>query len=309
MASRSTASLRWQLLRQRLLPKSNCFDNQDLNRISRRPHGHFGLINFEQMRFCETEDELPGGDCEFVTFKYHIPVNPAVDLLLSQRNEDKTCYSDFSYAKKHQIDMTGLVGLWPAEEVLTYHCVSNASLFRNKRVLELGSGYGLAGLAIAACTEAAQVILTDGNPQIVDYLRANINRNRKVFRVDEVDGCLLHWSNDVPAELRYNIDIVIAADCTFFSDMHSALASSVKLLLKRSSESSALFFNPQRDGSLNSFLETARGMGFSVQLIERYDPSVWSIHESLMKGESSAWYNYDMDHCYPLLAVLKFAET
>jgi tRNA1(Val) A37 N6-methylase TrmN6 len=38
---------------------------------------------------------------------------------------------------------------------------------RSKKVLELGSGYGLAGLAVAASTNAAEVVISDGNPQVV----------------------------------------------------------------------------------------------------------------------------------------------
>lgn len=34
-------------------------------------------------------------------------------------------------------------------------------------MLELGSGYGLAGLAVAASTNAAEVVISDGNPQVV----------------------------------------------------------------------------------------------------------------------------------------------
>jgi tRNA1(Val) A37 N6-methylase TrmN6 len=37
-------------------------------------------------------------------------------------------------------------------------------------VLELGSGYGLAGFAIAACTDASEVIISDGNPQVVNCI-------------------------------------------------------------------------------------------------------------------------------------------
>jgi 16S rRNA G527 N7-methylase RsmG len=61
-------------------------------------------------------------------------------------------------------------GMWPAEEILTYFCVLHPDLFQKKRVIELGAGYGLAGLAIAACTEASEVLLTDGNPQVVDCI-------------------------------------------------------------------------------------------------------------------------------------------
>lgn len=42
--------------------------------------------------------------------------------------------------------------------------------FRHKRIIELGSGYGLAGLVIAAATEALEVVISDGNPQVVDCI-------------------------------------------------------------------------------------------------------------------------------------------
>lgn len=41
---------------------------------------------------------------------------------------------------------------------------------RSKRVIELGSGYRLAGLVIAATSEASEVIISDGNPQVVDCI-------------------------------------------------------------------------------------------------------------------------------------------
>jgi len=42
--------------------------------------------------------------------------------------------------------------------------------FRSKKVIELGSGYGLAGFVIAAATGASEVVITDGNPQVVDCI-------------------------------------------------------------------------------------------------------------------------------------------
>lgn len=43
-------------------------------------------------------------------------------------------------------------------------------LCRSKKVIELGSGYGLAGLVIAMATEALEVVISDGNPQVVDCI-------------------------------------------------------------------------------------------------------------------------------------------
>lgn len=48
------------------------------------------------------------------------------------------------------------------------------------RVLELGAGMsGLAGLGVAACSDAAEVIITDGNPD--------------AFKNLEVCGCVSVW--------------------------------------------------------------------------------------------------------------------
>lgn len=38
-------------------------------------------------------------------------------------------------------------------------------------MIELGAGYGLAGLVIAAVTDASEVVISDGNPQVVDCIR------------------------------------------------------------------------------------------------------------------------------------------
>lgn len=43
-------------------------------------------------------------------------------------------------------------------------------ILRNKRVIELGSGYGLAGFVIAVAAEALEVVISDGNPQVVDCI-------------------------------------------------------------------------------------------------------------------------------------------
>jgi hypothetical protein len=52
---------------------------------------------------------------------------------------------------------------------IKFICVS-PHFSRYKRVIELGSGYVLAGLVIAAITEASEVVISDGNPQVVDCI-------------------------------------------------------------------------------------------------------------------------------------------
>ncbi|KAJ7953134.1 Calmodulin-lysine N-methyltransferase-like protein [Quillaja saponaria] len=48
--------------------------------------------------------------------------------------------------------------------------LSNKDIFRSKRIIELGSGYGLAGFVIPAVTEASEVVISDGNPHVVDCI-------------------------------------------------------------------------------------------------------------------------------------------
>lgn len=52
----------------------------------------------------------------------------------------------------------------------SYILLGSLGCCRGKRVIELGSGYGLAGLVIAAATEASQVVISDGNPQVVNCI-------------------------------------------------------------------------------------------------------------------------------------------
>ncbi|KHN00469.1 Calmodulin-lysine N-methyltransferase [Glycine soja] len=89
-----------------------------------------------------------------------------------QRVDNRADLSDFEICNRYNIDNTGLVCNWPSEDVLAHYCLSHADIFRSKKVIELGSGYGLAGFAIAAATEASEVVISDGNPQVVDLIFA-----------------------------------------------------------------------------------------------------------------------------------------
>lgn len=313
MASPSPASLRWRLLRHYLLSDQGCAINQELTEISRRPNGHFGLITFRIISYCErTNDEkrLPekAEETQNVLIEYDLLARSNVKFVLLQRKVDGVSQIDLARSPQHQIDNTGIVGLWPAEEVLTHFCISKCSMFRNKRVVEVGSGYGLAGLVIAACTDAAEVVLTDGNPQVIDYLEYNIMANLEGFGKTKVRSSILRWDKELSSSLRHSFDIVIAADCTFFKASHTDLANSVKGLLKRSRDCKAFLFNPKRNGSLNSFVQVAKELRLSVELVEKYDDHVWVLHQSLLTEHSSSWPNYSPDHCYPVLAVLTHTD-
>ncbi|KAH0463120.1 hypothetical protein IEQ34_007702 [Dendrobium chrysotoxum] len=156
---------------------------------------------------------------------------------------------------------------------------------RSKRVLELGSGYGLAGLAIAASTDAFEVVISDGNPQVIDYVQRNININASTFGDTKVKSMILHWIEELDSEML-----------TFFKEFHECLAKTVRSLLKNSDTSEAIFLSPKRGDSLDNFLVKIKDMGLDYDLIEDYDSKVWNLHQKFRNENDTSWPNYDEDH-------------
>ena len=82
---------------------------------------------------------------------------------------------------------TGYLRVWEGSEILTNFMVCNdemQKLIRNRRVIELGSGSGLLGLAVAAL--GGHVLLTDLTFLVEDVLRRNIKQNENITRNDEL---------------------------------------------------------------------------------------------------------------------------
>ncbi|KAF9618442.1 hypothetical protein IFM89_001165, partial [Coptis chinensis] len=187
---------------------------------------------------------------------------------------------------------------WPSEDVLAYFCLSHADMFRSKRILELGAGYGLAGLVIAASTDAEEVVISDGNPQVVDYIQRNIHANSGAFTETRVKSMLLHWNQEDVSNVLNTFDIIIASDCTFFKEYHDGLAQTIKSLLKRSEASEAIVFSPKRGNSLDKFLEKIKEIGMCFSITENYNKEVWQRHQFFLNGDRS-WPNYETDQFYP----------
>ncbi|CAK9320753.1 unnamed protein product [Citrullus colocynthis] len=304
------SSLRWKILRQALIPRSSSRNEDqsemDTKRISRRTTNGFNLI--PSFISDDIGDEGAGGfsvsHCSDHRRDrrvcYTLPIDGASKLFLKQRMEDVADLDDFKICNKYDIDNTGLVCHWPSEDVLAYFCLLHLDLFRCKRVIELGSGYGLAGLVVAASTEASEVVITDGNPQVVEYIQHNIAMNSKAFGGTRVDSLTLHWNQENVSNISGSFDLIIASDCTFFKEYHQGLARTVMSLLKKADSSEAIFFSPKRGDSLMKFLEEIKASGLHFSVTEEYNAEVWKLHEKFSNGDDS-WPGYEKDHCYPLL--------
>ncbi|XP_008440829.1 calmodulin-lysine N-methyltransferase isoform X2 [Cucumis melo] len=303
------SSLRWKILRQALIPRSSSRNEDqseiDTKHISRRAKNGFNLIPSSITD--DIEDEGAGGFSVSHCYDhrrdrrvcYTLPIDGAPKLFLKQRMDDVADLDDFKICNKYDIDNTGLVCHWPSEDVLAYFCLLHRDLFRCKRVIELGSGYGLAGLVVAASTEASEVVITDGNPQVVESM------NSKAFGGTRVDSLTLHWNQENISNVSGSFDLIIASDCTFFKEYHRGLARMVMSLLKKAESSEAIFFSPKRGDSLMKFLEEIKADGLHFSVTEKYDAEVWKLHEKFSNGDDS-WPGYEKDHCYPLLVRITF---
>jgi len=286
---------RWKLLGETLRGRPRAPDAHA--EVTRRPTGSYGLV-------LSTGTDLDA-DGVHESRRYAVPLPggqaPAV-LSLRQRRPGAILRSDLDLCDREGIDNTGVVCLWPAEEVLTHYAAARPELFAGRRVLELGAGVGLAGLALAAVTDAACVHLTDGNSAAVEALRANVEANRAAFGRTVVTAGPLYWGRGEPPLLgRY--DVVVAADCTFFEAFHGELAETLRTWLAPGGV--ALLFNPRRGGSLDRFVAEALARGVALRLEESYDGAVSARHAELTeaaKKPGAGWPAYTADTCYPVLA-------
>ncbi|RCV45658.1 hypothetical protein SETIT_9G472000v2 [Setaria italica] len=325
----TNASQRWSILRRSLLARSSSSlapegtsSDQHIkdgtNNISRKASRGFNLIECHSLPISQLVKSLGNSingsendlGCQKDVYVYYkLPCGGSSKLNLVYRREDSLELNDMEASNRYNIDTTGLVCCWPSEEVLAYYCINHSDMFRAKKVLELGSGYGLAGLVIAACTDADEVVISDGNPQVVEYIQKNISINAETFGETKVKSMILHWDKEQASEILNTFDIIVASDCTFFKQFHESLARTVKSLLKHSATSQAIFLSPQRGDSLDKFLRIIKENGLNYELIENYDPTVWDLHKKYVAGDDRAWPNYDKEHCYPLLVrISSFSE-
>eukprot|EP00904_Undaria_pinnatifida_P002540 jgi/Undpi1/12287/HiC_scaffold_5.g01963.m1 len=219
----------------------------------------------------------------------------------------------------HGVDNTGNVRVWPAEQVLLHVLLNGplASSLEGSRVLELGAGKtGLAGLGVAACSGAAGVVITDGNPDALRNLEAcvELNAKKSVFGNTKVSARRLMWDSldrdgDTAALCDSHpggFDLIIASDCLFFKDFHGDLKYTIETLLAPNGR--AILVQPQRGGTVDLFMRRiARTEGppskssssdigetegggeekryvLEARLLERYDERIWNMHREYLES-------------------------
>ncbi|PIO58958.1 hypothetical protein TELCIR_19591 [Teladorsagia circumcincta] len=116
----------------------------------------------------------------------------------------------------------------------------------NARVLELGAGCGLTGIAVARSFCNSLVSLSDYDPKVLEQLEFNVQENfGKVH--SSVQVLNIDWTSFDIAQLLNAPDVVIAADVVYDSKILPALCGVLRSCLQTSQKSRAYVASTLRD--------------------------------------------------------------
>ena len=111
--------------------------------------------------------------------------------------------------------------LWPSSTKMS-RLLEKAPWSAGARVLELGSGIGLTGLA--ACARGDQVTFSDYDRTALHVCRINAFRNR----LDDPRTLLLDWREPITEQF----DAIIGCEVTYDAPMHAVILSLIGQMLK-----------------------------------------------------------------------------
>ncbi|KAI9730714.1 MAG: hypothetical protein M1834_005683 [Cirrosporium novae-zelandiae] len=184
--------------------------------------------------------------------------------------------------------------IWPSTHVMGGNLNNpnlKALLPHSPKVLELGSGVGLLGLAAATIWEA-DCTLTDMR-SIVDNLAYNVDANRKTVELHggKVSAHILEWDDEgsFPKNEDERYSVVLGADLLYSEDHAILVSNMIDKWLCHSPDAVAITAFPERDGyetQLETFREKMWYLGFQVI----GDRSQWGVGDAkFANGESQAF--------------------
>ncbi|KID87851.1 hypothetical protein MAJ_05043, partial [Metarhizium majus ARSEF 297] len=158
----------------------------------------------------------------------------------------------------HEDVRTGCGGqTWPAGLVLGKHMLRyHRQEMRTARILELGAGGGLVGLAVAlGCGGENQLLLTDQD-EMLELMQTNIRLNQVDSRAQAL---ILNWGEPLPREVvTQKPNVIIAAECVYFEPAFPLLLDTLKDLLALNEEAVVYFCFKKRRRADMQFVKMAK---------------------------------------------------
>lgn len=141
------------------------------------------------------------------------------------------------------------------------------------RVIELGTGCGIVGIALAQRLPRCAVVLTD-----LQEAQDIANRNAKLAQPalgSSIQFEVLDWDEPLPEQVRaQTYDLIIVSDCTYNADSLPTLVRTLKALTEISPEAAVLVCLKRRHESEDVFFTLMEGAGFERHRTSQPDARV-----------------------------------
>ena len=218
----------------------------------------------------------------------------------------------------HGLDNTGNVRVWLAETLLLHILLEQPQMLQTttgaacQNILELGGGMtGLCGIGLFLSQKVPcnSVTITDGHPDCATNQRVCISMQKThhgtAFPPGQLQSKQLRWSKgDVHRDLfavtdgnTLKFDVILAADCLFFTDFHDDL---IWTIAEAVSDTGVIYLlQPSRSGSMQSFLQKAKAV-FRIEEMAEYNAQITALHMDYVATEEL----YNTDIHFPILLKL-----
>ena len=172
---------------------------------------------------------------------------------LAMKNAD----NPFADTERPDQDTTGL-SIWSASLVMArwMQAVAKTGYWKDRTVLELGSGCGVPGLMVATSNTSStprQIYVTDLNPQTVENLQYNVELNEVE---DFVKASVMDW-DDKSTWPEEKVDFVIGSDLIYIKSLVPLLTSVIFGTIKPGGKFLYVCPDTGRDG-LDAFVEAMK---------------------------------------------------
>lgn len=146
--------------------------------------------------------------------------------------------------------------IWESGILLARYAILNRDLFKDKFVLELGSGSGIAGLSVLKFTSCRNCLLSDYLQEILDNARRNCRHNG----MPKAIVMKMNWKDY--ANFNNCYDIVLGGDIVAPGGPNDAIYQCLKKFLVVGGI--ALFVIPQKKGYIEELLKYIEPEVFEV---------------------------------------------
>ncbi|KAF7721410.1 hypothetical protein EC973_004716 [Apophysomyces ossiformis] len=183
-------------------------------------------LNPAQIMGCESDSESDSG-----------LVNPFSKLEVEERKpEVETSVSTVEVGGQQVLlsqDLSGGCGgkTWEAAFVMSDYFAWKKNL-TGKSIIELGSGTGLVGLAIAKMCNVKKMLITDQIPMLA-LMRENIKLNQLS---ESVQAEILDWGEPLPDYANYVPEVILASDCVYLEVAFQPLIDTLLMLADQNTD-------------------------------------------------------------------------